>query len=316
MKTRKNHTAFMFLFLAAFFLAGSGDAFGSGPETDEVPILCDWRGDYPVSELHRFPEDQRTSPMGCLGNDEAFRRVWEAFKSDEELPDVDFDDNLGLFARNVAFYNRIAIVKVLLRDGVAEILTVETRSALPIEDQVGIALAVIPRAGVEYIRAGDEEIPVLADQRGRASDPLNGTYVIEGEDVTLQDGRSEKALGPDSATKVRTFVIGDMVAGDLDGDGDEDRALILVHDPGGSGTFYYVAVAERMNGGYRGTNAMLLGDRIRTKDLRVLNGLVVVTYAIRGADEPMSTAPSVEVLLTIALDEGKLKPLEPLGRDE
>ena len=51
----------------------------------------------------------------------------------------------------------------------------------------------------------------------------------------------EVADAPDSATKIRTLIAGDMVEGDIDGDGDKDAALILVHDPGGSGTFYYVA---------------------------------------------------------------------------
>jgi hypothetical protein len=39
----------------------------------------------------------------------------------------------------------------------------ETRSALPIEDKVAMAMAVIPRAGVESIQVGNEQIPVSAD---------------------------------------------------------------------------------------------------------------------------------------------------------
>ena len=61
------------------------------------------------------------------------------------------------------FYNRISIFKITLKDGVIEILAMETRSALPIEDKVAIDLAVIPRAGVEYIQAGNHRIPVSAD---------------------------------------------------------------------------------------------------------------------------------------------------------
>jgi hypothetical protein len=216
----------------------------------------------------------------------------------------------------VTFYNRIGIVKVLLRGGVAEVLTVETRSAFPIEEKVSMAIAVIPRAGVKYIKAGNVWIPVTRDAHGSASNPLNAIYAIEGNKITLQKGRSEVAIAPDSAVKIRTFVLGDVVEDDLDGDGDKDAALFLVHDPGGSGTFYYVAVAENLNGRYRGTNGVGLGDRISPKDLKIRNGVVVATYATRRPHDPMSTAPSVEALAYIAFDKGKLKALKPLGTDE
>ena len=60
------------------------------------------------------------------------------------------------------FYNRISIFKITLKDGVIEILAMETMSALPIEDKVAMALAEIPRAGVESIQAGNQQIPVPA----------------------------------------------------------------------------------------------------------------------------------------------------------
>jgi len=175
---------------------------------------------------------------------------------------------------------------------------------------------VIPQVAVKYDRAGEDRIPVVVSQQGLASDPVNATYIIEGSEITLKDGYSEMAVRPDSATKIRTFALGDMVEGDLDDDGDEDAALLLVHDPGGSGTFYYVAVAENVSGRHRGTNGVRLGDRIAPKDLRIRNSVVIARYAERGPSGPMSTAPSVEALLCLAFDEGKLKALKPLGQDE
>jgi hypothetical protein len=207
-------------------------------------------------------------------------------------------------------------MKVLLRDGVVEILTVETGSAFPIEDKVGIALAVIPRTGVKYIKAGSERIPVTGDSHASDSDPLNTTYIIGGQEIILQNGRSEVAIGPNSATKIRTSISGGVIEGDLDSDGDKDACLFLVHDPGGSGTFYYVAVAENLNGRYRGTNAVFLGDRIEPMYLLVQNGVVIAKYAIRGSHEPISTEPSVESILYLAFCEGKMKALKPLGMDE
>ena len=57
----------------------------------------------------------------------------------------------------------LSIFKITLKGGVVEVLTTETRSALPIEDKVAMALAVISRAGVESIQAGNQQILVPAD---------------------------------------------------------------------------------------------------------------------------------------------------------
>jgi hypothetical protein len=49
------------------------------------------------------------------------------------------------------------------RDDIAEIIAIETRSALPIEDKVAMSMAVISRTGVQFIRSGTERIAVSAD---------------------------------------------------------------------------------------------------------------------------------------------------------
>jgi len=141
---------------------------------------------------------------------------------------------------------------------------------------------------------------------GRGPDPFNATYFIEGKAVSLHDGRSEIAINPGSATKVRTFVLGEPVAGDLEGDGEPDAALILVQDPGGSGTFYYVAVAVAQGGRSTGTNAVLLGDRIAVDGLTIADGVITVRYKGRESHDPMSARPEVEKSLSLVLDNGKL----------
>ncbi len=149
-----------------------------------------------------------------------------------------------------------------------------------------------------------------------AEDPLNATYAIEGKGMTLQDGRWEKSIEPGSATKLRTEVFGAPAFGDLDGDGDEDVALFLVHDPGGSGTFYYVAAALNQDGRYQGTQAVLLGDRILPQDLEIRNNLILARYQDRKPQEPMSAEPRVETLLTLSLKGDRLSALEPLAAGE
>ena len=59
-------------------------------------------------------------------------------------------------------------------DGVADILAMETMSARPIADNVAMAMAMIPRTGIQFIQAGNQRIPVSDDAViPSATDPLN-----------------------------------------------------------------------------------------------------------------------------------------------
>ena len=294
-------------------------AASSDSEPRDLIILRSWSGDYPVTQLERLPEGQRQSGVGYLGDAARFINVWQAFKPDEKAPEVDFGRYLVLFVRNLDFYNRTSIFKVTLKDGVAEVMVTATRSAQPIEDKVAMALAVVPRAGVKFIQAGSKRIPVPDEpglERGSAADPLHASYIVEGQEVRLVAGRGEVKSAPGSATKLRTSVWGRPVYGDLDGDGVDDAALFLVQQPGGSGTFYYVAAALNVNGSYRGTNAVLLGDRIAPQNVAIRNGLVVANYADRRPEEPMSAPPSVGKSKYLTLKDGTLAAVESLGEAE
>jgi hypothetical protein len=143
--------------VAAFGCAGSPTATA---ERQPLSIVQSWQGDFPVAGLDRLPPAQRDTRVGVLTNAAAFATVWEALRPDEAVPTVDFGKHIVVFSRNVQFYNRTSIAKVTLRDGVAEIIAIETMSAAPIEDKVAMALAVIPRQGVVFIEAGERRIAV------------------------------------------------------------------------------------------------------------------------------------------------------------
>ena len=296
---------------------GSGGQTGipsARAESNDLPILQKWSGDYPVSELSRLPDGQRKTRVGFFGDERTFDAVLQAFKPGEKAPEVDFAINLVVFARNVDFYNRTSIARVILKDGVAEIIAIETRSAMPIEERVAMAMAVIPRTGVRFIKAGDERIPVAS--LTLSGDPLNATYTIEGKEVRLIDGHDEKQAAPGSATKIKTWVFGQPVYGDLNDNGQEDVALFLAHDPGGSGTFYYVAAALCADGEYRGTNGVLLGDRVALQNILIRNGVVVASYADRRTEEPMAVRPSIGKTKYLTVGNGTLTEIKPHAAGE
>jgi hypothetical protein len=63
-----------------------------------------------------------------------------------------------LFARNTHFYNSIRIGKVNVKNGVAEVLAMETMSAIPIEDRVGMSMVVVSRKGIDSVRPSDGKV--------------------------------------------------------------------------------------------------------------------------------------------------------------
>ena len=150
-----------------------------------------------------------------------------------------------------------------------------------------------------------------------ASDPMNASYRLEGESVHLRHGRAATGFEAGAASQRKTRVLGEPVVGDLDGeDGKDDVALILVSDAGGSGSFYYAAVARHVSGGYRGSNAVWLGDRIVVRDIAIRNGLLIVRYLDRRSDDPMVVPPVLARTMVLSLENGRLTLRARLGGSE
>ena len=131
-------------------------------EPRDLTPSATWSGDYPIVALDQLPPGQQQNRAGYIGDVDTFAKVWQNFMPEAALPAVDFANNLVVFHRNVVYYNRTNIFKVTLTEGVAEVLAMETMSAMPVEDRAAMAMAVIPRAGVKAIRL-DETTTVEVD---------------------------------------------------------------------------------------------------------------------------------------------------------
>jgi len=176
-----------------------------------------------------------------------------------------------------------------------------------------IVIAIIILGGMGYLayRSETEKSSVVPPEQELAADARNATYIIEGEEFTLVNGRAEKEITPDSASKTIVLYFGNASIGDLNGNSRDDVAFLLTKDNGGSGTFYYVAVALNTEKGYQGTNAILLGDRIAPQTTQIQDGKIIVNYADRRTDEAMVTRPSIGITKQFVLEGTTLKDVTP-----
>ena len=137
-------------------------------------------------------------------------------------------------------------------------------------------------------------------------DPSNATFKIERDTVALVNGRAEREAAPGSATKVTTTLADPRASGDVDGDGRPDTVVVLIYQPGSSGTFSYVAVLLNAAGGVTTAPAVLLGDRIKITGVKLDGRTIVVDALDRTAGQPLSESPSVASTKRFVVDRGAL----------
>lgn len=169
-----------------------------------------------------------------------------------------------------------------------------------------IAIVVIA-AGIVIFLERPAQAPATPPSSSTASstpaafDGKNATFSIDGAPVTLSNGISAVPAAPGSASMVTTRYFGNEATGDLTGDGLPDTAFLVSQNSGGSGTFYYAVVAIKTAGGYKTTNAFLIGDRIAPQSTHIPANSqeLQVNYAERKPGEPMTAQPSVGATLLL-----------------
>ena len=112
--------------------------------------------------------------------------------------------------------------------------------------------------------------------------------------IKLTDGIYREQIVPGSNSKLEIKLSDRIAFGDLNGDGVEDAAVILVSDPGGSGTFYDLAAVLNSRGRAKDVARAFLGDRVKLEELRIRSGKIVVKMLTHRSTEPMC-CPSLNV---------------------
>ncbi len=176
---------------------------------------------------------------------------------------------------------------------------------------LAVVLVVLGGAGCLIFLLSPEFADVAPGQK-RAPDPKNATYFIEGNPVKLENGESRVGIEGGTVSMTITRFFGNEAVGDFNGDGVDDVAFLLTQDSGGTGIFYYVAALLSGKGGYFGSNALFLGDRIAPQATEYRGGNIVVNYLDRKTDEPMADAPSVGMSKYFLVIDNQLREANPI----
>ncbi len=158
------HNIILFLLTAVYLVSCTENRIAEDSTSIEVNVLHKWDGDFPVEALDQLPLRQQDQPVGYITDADIFAGFWSRFKPGEILPEINFNDNMVVYHRNIAYFNRISIFKVTLQKGILEVMARETMSATPVEDMVAISVVVIPKSGIEFIKSGEEKLTVRFDR--------------------------------------------------------------------------------------------------------------------------------------------------------
>lgn len=164
---------------------------------------------------------------------------------------------------------------------------------------IGVVLVALVVVVYIFVVAPKEQTVVVADHK-------NIAYELDGQRITLKNGTADFVAGDDSAPRSTVTYFGNEATGDFNGDGINDIAFLLAQDNGGSGTFFYIVAAIKADAGYTGTNGIFLGDRIAPQTTEFREGQIIVNYATRKIDEPMTARPSVGVSKYLKIEGNRL----------
>jgi hypothetical protein len=166
-------------------------------------------------------------------------------------------------------------------------------------------VATLAALALVLLTAACERKPAVANTPGltvNESEAANATYPSDNTASGLLRLRDGQYADDDLVSSELEAL--DAI-GDLDGDGTDDRVVLLVTSTGGSGIFRDLYVLRRLQGQLQVSAPALLGDRVAVNGLRVERGEVVVDLVVQGNDDPLC-CPTQPVTYRFRLDGNAL----------
>jgi heat shock protein HslJ len=159
--------------------------------------------------------------------------------------------------------------------------------------------------------SGDAALqPALPDTEIPTKEQLqNTTYTSEWTEsglAPLVDGEYHEPIAPDSATEIVVTLTDFLVAGEI-GTSGQAAAVVLVTQPGGSGSFYDLAIVAKINSEPVNIATTFVGDRVQINAISIDNGEIVLDMTIHGPEDPMC-CPTQRVIQKYALQDSELVP--------
>ena len=149
----------------------------------------------------------------------------------------------------------------------------------------------------------DSTSEVLTPAQVRSAS-YSGIYT---ETVTLTDGVYEgEPFVEGGASRPRVeYIDGSERYGDLNDDGIDDAAVLLVENSGGSGVFTYVGAQLNQNGQPSDAGTVWSGDRTQVADMSIADGIITVELVTQGPNDPQCCA-TLKVRKILAIQDGWL----------
>jgi len=123
--------------------------------------------------------------------------------------------------------------------------------------------------------------------------------------VLLDGGMYHEPVAEGSATELVVMLTTYAAFGDVTGEETENAAVVLISQPGGSGSFYDLAVLSKQDEALTNLARIQLGDRVQIQSLDIKNKEVVVEMLTQGVDDPMC-CPTQFVRNYFGLENGEL----------
>jgi len=142
-------------------------------------------------------------------------------------------------------------------------------------------------------------------------DLMSFTYEgIYEQPVRLDNGAFEGEPFQAGGASRPTVTLANYAFGQLNDDGIEDAAVVLVENSGGSGSFYYLTAVVSQDGGFANAATTLLGDRLALQSLSVDAGEITLQTLSHAPDDPMC-CPSLQIPYVYAFRENWLAKIAP-----
>jgi len=136
----------------------------------------------------------------------------------------------------------------------------------------------------------------------------NTTYTgIEEGPVTLVEGRweGEPYEAGGASRPSAGLVEGFTLAGDLNDDGSKEAVVLLWQSSGGSGTFSYLAVVGRSDGGVKNLGTAEIGDRVKLRSGRIEKDSIILDVLQQGEGDA-ACCPTQLATRTWSMIDGQL----------